>query len=76
MEAISEDTFLIRAAGANVTFEQDDSGEVAAMKEKNSLPPLPAVLVENLKIDLRRNGLGQATTSTCSMARRRLDAEV
>lgn len=38
MEALSEDTFLIRAAGANVTFKQYDPAEVAAMKEKHSLP--------------------------------------
>jgi hypothetical protein len=31
MEAVEEDTFLIRLAGAKVTFERDDSGEVVAL---------------------------------------------
>ena len=31
MEAVAEDTFLIRLAGAKVTFERDDSGAVVAL---------------------------------------------
>jgi hypothetical protein len=31
MEAVGEDTFLIRLAGATITFERDDSGAVVAL---------------------------------------------
>jgi hypothetical protein len=31
MEAVGEDTFLIRLAGARITFERDDSGAVVAL---------------------------------------------
>ena len=31
LEAVAEDTFLIRLAGANITFERDDSGAVTAL---------------------------------------------